>query len=36
MTLLIYVPVAVIFLAFVIGGGLLLPLWEFLDSRADS
>lgn len=32
---LITIPVGVTFLVFVIGGGLLLPLWEYLDARAD-
>ncbi len=35
MTYLIYVPVAVIFVAFVIGGGLILPLWGILDAARD-
>lgn len=30
---LINAPVAIIFIAFAIGGGVLLPLWEYLDSR---
>jgi len=29
----LYVPVAIVFIAFVIGGGVLLPVWEYLDGR---
>jgi hypothetical protein len=30
-----YVPIVAVFAAFVVGGGILLPLWEYLDTRKD-
>lgn len=32
---LITAPVGLVFIAFVVGGGLLLPLWEYLDTKKD-